>query len=170
MSDTVLAAQLYTVRDFLKTPQEIQSSLEKVRGIGYEAVQLSALGPIEPRALREIADELGLRIVATHVDYERICSDVRSVIDEHEIWSCKNVAIGSMPQSYRDRDGFARFARDASAAAAPLIEAGESITAPAWRSCSKRVIPTKFSPNWTPTGFSMAEPTRLPGFASWLVV
>ncbi len=124
MPETVLAAQLYTVRDFLKTPQEIQSSLEKVRSIGYEAVQLSALGPIEPRALRKIADDLGLRIVATHVDYERIRSDVRSVIEEHEIWSCKNVAIGSMPESYRDKDGFARFAREASAAVVPLIEAG----------------------------------------------
>ena len=124
MLNTVLAAQLYTVRDFLKTPSEIENSLEKVRGIGYEAVQLSALGPIEPGALRKIADNLGLRIAATHVDYERICSDVRSVIDEHEMWSCKNVAIGSMPQSYRDRDGFARFAREASAAVAPLIDAG----------------------------------------------
>ena len=124
MSDTVLAAQLYTVRDYLKTPEDIRSSLAKVSEIGYAAVQLSALGPIEPRVLRRIADDLGLDIVATHVDYDRILTDVQSVIDDHEIWSCKNVAIGSMPQSYRDRDGFARFARDASAVVAPLIEAG----------------------------------------------
>jgi len=34
-----IAAQLYTVRDFLKTPAEIEKTLKKIRAIGYEAVQ-----------------------------------------------------------------------------------------------------------------------------------
>ena len=124
MSDSVVAAQLYTLRDFLRTPAEIRASLEKVSSMGYEAVQLSALGPIEPAALKEITDGLGLHIIATHIDFDRICAEPQAVIEDHQIWQCKNVAVGSMPESYRDREGFARFAREASAAAAPLIEAG----------------------------------------------
>ena len=33
-----LAAQLYTLRDFLKTPEDVEKSLAKVKAIGYEAI------------------------------------------------------------------------------------------------------------------------------------
>lgn len=124
MSDSSLAAQLYTVREYLKTPADIKTSLERVSRIGYDAVQLSALGPIDIGELKKITDGLGLSIVATHVDFDKIRSEPNSVIEEHQLLQCQNVAIGSMPESYRDKDGFSRFAHDASEAATPLIEAG----------------------------------------------
>ena len=56
MADTVLAAQLYTVREFTKTPADIAATFKKVRAMGYRAVQCSGMGPIEPQELRKIAD------------------------------------------------------------------------------------------------------------------
>ena len=61
-----VAAQLYTLRDHLKTPVEIAQSLKKVRKIGYEAVQISGLGPIDPVELRKLLDGEGLTCCATH--------------------------------------------------------------------------------------------------------
>ena len=49
MSNTVLAAQLYTVREFTKTPEGVAETFKKVRQIGYKAVQISAFGPIDPQ-------------------------------------------------------------------------------------------------------------------------
>ena len=40
------------------------------------------------------------------------------------MWNCRNVGIGGLPADYRNEEGFARFAREASEAARPLIEAG----------------------------------------------
>ncbi len=124
MTASVVAAQLYTLREFLKTPAEVRVSLEKVRQLGYEAVQVSGLGPIEPAQLKEAADRAGVRIVATHISFERISSDVQAVIAEHQLWGCRHVAIGGLPAEYRNEEGYHRFALEASAAARPLVAAG----------------------------------------------
>ena len=35
------AAQLYTVRDFTKTPEAIETTLRKIKAIGFQAIQIS---------------------------------------------------------------------------------------------------------------------------------
>jgi hypothetical protein len=46
MAKTMIAAQLYTVRDFMKTPGDMAKSLKMVKALGYGAVQLSGNGPL----------------------------------------------------------------------------------------------------------------------------
>ncbi|MEE2659109.1 MAG: sugar phosphate isomerase/epimerase [Candidatus Latescibacterota bacterium] len=121
---SVIGAQLFTLRDFLKTPDDIRSTFSRVRDLGYEAVQTSALGSIDATELRRIADDNGLRIVATHVSYDLLRNESRQVIDDHQTWGCRHVAIGGLPQEYRNEEGFPRFAREASRAVRPLIDAG----------------------------------------------
>ena len=41
---SVLGAQLYTIRDHTKTAGDMRASMERVRGLGYEAVQVSGQG------------------------------------------------------------------------------------------------------------------------------
>jgi hypothetical protein len=55
-----LAAQMYTLRDFTKTPADIAATLGKVKKMGYGAVQLSALGPIDSKELAKILHNEGL--------------------------------------------------------------------------------------------------------------
>lgn len=124
MAGSVIGAQLYTVRDFVKTPAEVKTAFARLQEIGYEAVQVSGVGPIEPAHLRDLADAHGLKIVATHIGYEQIVEDPQRVIAEHRLWGCRHVAIGGMPQAFRREEGFVRFAREASAAVRPLIDAG----------------------------------------------
>ena len=97
LSAKQIAAQLYTVREFTKTEADIAETMQKVRELGYEAVQCSALGPIEPAALKNIVDSEGLSIIATHTSYERMRDEPQSVIDEHQLWGCKHAAIGGLP-------------------------------------------------------------------------
>jgi len=120
----MIAAQLYTLREHLKTPDQIAATLRKVREIGYEAVQLSALGPIETGRLKEILDENGLAVCATHIAWERLQNDIQGVIDEHRTLGCRHVAIGSMPPAYRNEEGYHRFAKEASEVAKALDGAG----------------------------------------------
>lgn len=126
MPDTVVAAQMYTLRDFLKTPEDITSSLKKVAEIGYRAVQLSGLGPMDPKEIKKVCDGEGLNICATHVGYDRLKDETEAVIEEHAIYDCKYPAIGSLPKERRDggAEGFADFAREASEVARKLSDAG----------------------------------------------
>jgi len=117
---TKIAAQLYTIRDFTKTSADIAASLKTIKQLGYGAVQLSALGPIKPEELKKILDNEGLVVCATHTPYEHIRDDMENVIHEHHLWGCKYIVIGSMPNEYRNAQGYERFAKEASEVARKL--------------------------------------------------
>ncbi len=125
MCNLKVAAQLYTIRDYTKTVKGIETSLKKIADMGYKAVQVSGMGPIEPKLLKNITNDLGLTICATHIPFERMEDDIDSVINEHQLWECKYVGIGSMPQKYRgDLDGIKEFTRKASEISRILSESG----------------------------------------------
>ena len=124
MTDSVLAAQLYTVREFTKTPQDVAETFRKIRTIGYEAVQISAFGPVDPQNVRQMLDDNGLVCCITHIGYDRLKDDLPAVIDQHKLWNCKHVAIGSMPQQFREGvDGVRQFVAEANEIGRQLAEA-----------------------------------------------
>jgi sugar phosphate isomerase/epimerase len=90
----MIAAQLYTLREFTKTPVDITKTLSRVKKMGYHAVQCSALGPIDPAELAKILRNEGLSNVATHVPIDRLEKEPQKVIDEHKLWNCKYTAVG----------------------------------------------------------------------------
>ncbi len=124
MSNSVIAATLYTVRQFTQTPEDIAKTLHKIKSIGYDAVQLSALGPIDPKKLRKMLDNEGLTVAATHTDYHQLRNEPEQVIEEHQILGCQYVAIGSIPPEYRNLEGYQHFAQEASEVANRLEEGG----------------------------------------------
>lgn len=126
MSKTQIAAQLYTVRDFIKTPEDIAKSMARIAEIGYEAVQISGMGPIEPAECRKIMDDNGLIVAATHIPFERMRDETEQVIEEHHTLGCKYPAIGGLPQEYRQEgaEGYSRFAKEASEVGRKLSAAG----------------------------------------------
>lgn len=119
-----LAAQLYTLREFLTTPADIAVTLKRVKAMGYDAVQLSGLGPIAPPALAEILCGEGLKAVITHVPVPRLLEDLPALIEEHHLWECPNVAIGGLPAEYRNEQGYLAFAKIATEIADKLNAAG----------------------------------------------
>lgn len=92
MKVSQIAAQLYTLRDFLKTPPDIAASLKKVRALGYEAVQISGMGPIPEEELVAICRGEGLAIVGTHESGDDIFNHTSKVIDRLGKLGCKHTA------------------------------------------------------------------------------
>lgn len=120
-----IAAQLYTLREFLKTAEDIEKTLKKVKEIGYEAIQVSGMGPIDPQDLKTIVDREDLTICATHIGFDRLQNDLEAVINEHKLWDCKYVGLGAMPEKYRkDKEGFINFVKETAVIADKLQENG----------------------------------------------
>lgn len=94
MPASQIAAQLYTLRDFTKTPADIANTLKRVKQIGYDTVQLSALGKIDPKELANILKGEGLICAATHTPPDRLKNETQAVLDDHHLWGCKYTAIG----------------------------------------------------------------------------
>lgn len=96
-----LCAQLYSLRDFCQTPEDTEKTFGIVKGIGYEAVQCSGLGPIAPEKIREISEKYGLPVVCTHSPFDRIINDTDALIKEHRVYGCDVIGLGAMPGEYR---------------------------------------------------------------------
>ena len=78
-----LGAQLFSVRTFTQTAEELRATFHKIKEIGYENVQLSGAGPIAAETVREISLETGLPIVCTHSPFDRIVNDTDALIADH---------------------------------------------------------------------------------------
>lgn len=92
MKISQIAAQLYTVRDYVQTPADIAASLKKVRAIGYEAVQLSGLGPIDEKELVKMLDGEGLVCCATHEPGDMILDNPEAVVERLNTLNCSITA------------------------------------------------------------------------------
>ena len=89
-----LAAQLYTVREFTNTDDEVKRTLARIREIGYEAVQISGFKAYNPAIIAGALRENGLAVCATHTPLDRILHETEKVIEEHKLFSAKYVGLG----------------------------------------------------------------------------
>lgn len=124
MATPSLACQMYTLRDFTKTPPDIAATLKKVKKIGYHAVQLSALGKIDPRELAAILQGEGLACCATHIGMDRMKSEPQAILDEHKMWDCQYTAIGGFGWNETSPAKWNEFIRDYSALAGQFAKQG----------------------------------------------
>lgn len=107
-----IAVQLYTLRDYCQTEADLEQTLSKVKDIGYQAIQVSGIGPIAPEKVKELADAAGLRICATHVSYESLVNNFDNAVQKHKLWNCSYVGIGGIPNEYRgSAEGYSTFAK-----------------------------------------------------------
>lgn len=124
MSKPVVGAQLYTVREHLKTLPDIEKTFHRVREIGYTQAQISGIGPVDYREVARLIREADLGIACTHMSWSRFLEELDEVIEIHKAWGCRHCAIGSLPSEYRSLEGIERFARELSPIAARLADEG----------------------------------------------
>lgn len=120
-----LGAQLFTLRDYTQTVKDLDYSLGRVKEMGYQTVQISAIGPIPAEKVRELCDKHGLEIVLTHTDPNRILNDTEAVIREHDVMGCKYIGIGMMPKKYCSPEWLWHFAEDYREPAKKIAAAGK---------------------------------------------
>ncbi len=77
------AVILYTLRDHIKTQEDALKSFDKVAEIGYKSVQVSGMDPtlFPEEELRDLLQERGLTICATHEPGVNILNETEAVIE-----------------------------------------------------------------------------------------
>lgn len=93
-----LAAQLYTIHDYTKNEADIERSLNKIKEIGYNAIQISAFGEYRTPWLADLLRKLELEVCVTHMPYTRITGDTERLIEEHRLLGCDTIGLGSLPK------------------------------------------------------------------------
>lgn len=115
MKRSTIAAQMYTFREYAQTEEGLANTFSRLKEIGYDAVQVSGIGPIDPRKVKELAVQNDLTICATHIPYDRLTGELQAVAEQHKLWDCKYVGLGMVPDRYRNSaEGYRTFAQEAS--------------------------------------------------------
>jgi sugar phosphate isomerase/epimerase len=87
-----VAAQLYTVRDYMGNATQIAESLKKVRDIGYTAVQTNRFQNVSDEDLAKMLRDNGLTLCATHEDSQALLSDPKSIAEAIIKMGCTNTS------------------------------------------------------------------------------
>lgn len=121
-----LGAQLYTVRDFTQTIEDFNETLDKVKAIGYQSVQISGQAKdLDPQAMRDALDARGMVAPATHISFDDMRDHFDQVVATHKIWGSAYPGVGGLPTEYRgSAEGYKRFAKDASIVAKKFKDEG----------------------------------------------
>ena len=90
---TQIGAQLYTVREHCTNAVDLAATCAKLKDIGFQAVQLSAVKVDDPVEIRKILDDHGLVCAATHQSIEQL-QDTQQCLDYHAALDCDLTAIG----------------------------------------------------------------------------
>lgn len=112
MNSIKLGAQLYTLRDFIKTYEDCEATLKYLNGIGINVIQISGIGPIPAERVAYLCEKYNMDVCVTHVPFDRMRNDLDTLMKEHKMLGCDTIGLGSMPEEFRkDAEALGEFIR-----------------------------------------------------------
>lgn len=123
-----IAAQLYTLRDYIQNFKDVETTFQKLKAMGYNEVQFSGAPITDAAELRRIADATDIRIIVTHIPFTDMQNNLKKVIDDHHTLGCLCAGIGGLPVEYRSEEGYNRFAKEYDQIAKELKKEGLGTT------------------------------------------
>ena len=125
MNNIKCGIQLFTIRDYCKTIEDIESTLKELYEFGVRDIQVSGIGKVDWNELAEIVKKYEMTVCVTHTPFERMMTETDAVIDEHLRLGCDCLGIGAMPGEYeRTEEGVDKFIADLIPVAKRMRERG----------------------------------------------
>ena len=94
-----VAVQVYSVRD--DASADLRGTLEKIKRMGYDGVELAGLYGNDPAEIKKMCDEIGLVPISAHVPYVDLVADTEGVLAHYATIGCKFVAVPYLNTEYR---------------------------------------------------------------------
>lgn len=102
-----IGVQLYSARNYLTTPEGIESAFCKSKAAGYACVQYSGApngGDFDPEFLKGVIDKYEMPVCLTHISFDRLKEDTMGEIAKHKAIGCTNIGLGMMPKKCFESD------------------------------------------------------------------
>lgn len=107
-----IGVQFFTLRKQCDTLENFSETLKRVADIGYTTVQISGVCPYEPEWLKAELDKNGLKCVLTHTKGDLMIADPIKVCNDHKVFGCRNIGLGSIPGGHVTEESYAQFVAD----------------------------------------------------------
>ena len=120
-----LGLQLFTIRDFMRTEEDIRESFQKMRKYGYTQAQTAGCA-IPYADFGRIAKEEGIKIVGTHDNFDMMVNDFERSLENHKLLDTTNMGIGG--KHYDSIDDVYAFIDQANAVAEKAAKNGMKFT------------------------------------------
>ncbi len=88
-----LGVQLYSIREFMTTEEDIRKSFRKLKNLGYDQAQTAGCA-IPYTTFGQIAKEEGIEIVGTHDNFAKMKYDFAQAVADHKALHTTNMGIG----------------------------------------------------------------------------
>jgi sugar phosphate isomerase/epimerase len=114
------------MRNVCPNAAALDRTLARLRKIGYTAVQVSGLpAAITPKEVAKAAQNNGLTIASTHMNWNRFMDDLDAVVEEHKLYQCSHPAIGGLfEERHRGLEGIRIFLEELAPVAERLRKEG----------------------------------------------
>jgi len=123
MSRVPYALQLYTVRNHLE--RNPASTLRKVRGAGYQYVELAGTAGLEPVLFKKLIQDAGLKIISVHLPYEKVVEDTKRALEYARLFGVNYLVVPIIESELTaDREGWIECGRALGRAGADLRKSG----------------------------------------------
>ncbi len=103
--DTRIAVTLFNLRKHCQTLEDLDKTMERLRTIGYRAVQISAIPEFEPEEIRRVLDAHGIHCCATHENLDNCQNNLDKIVSKLEAYGCNFAALGSPGKDLLNSEG-----------------------------------------------------------------
>ena len=101
-----VGAQLYTVRERLGDPRRFREVLERLRQIGYAAVEVAGVSPQHAGEFAAAIRAADMDACAAHEPFADVVANLDEVAARCTAWGCDYVVVPGVPDEYHSADGF----------------------------------------------------------------
>jgi len=121
-------AQTFTVRDVLKDREQYESSMKKIKAIGYDSVQNGTPHFMTDAETKAMLDDIGLTPCSSYSGFESMRDNpeaVKKAAATAKVYDTKYIGIGTLPDEWREcADGYKKFAAELNKIGAELKKEG----------------------------------------------
>ena len=99
MKKLPVALQVYSIRE--DAEKDFVKSMQEVKKMGYDGVELAGLYGHSAEEVRDILKEIGLIPISAHVPYQEFMEDIAATAHRYAVIGCSYVAIPYLTEEYR---------------------------------------------------------------------
>ena len=120
-----LGAQVYSVRNRIKTPEGYFQVMAELKSRGYETIQHAGTALTDPYLLRDLTQQAGLRQICPNIDAAPLLEDPDKLIETVRILGCDSVMLPYItPDEFASLDSFLAAWAPLEPAVRKLLDAG----------------------------------------------
>lgn len=108
-----VALQLYSIRDYTTTREDLEASLKKVYESGFRYVETAGYYGLSATEFDALAKKYGLSVVSTHTGFDALLNNYDQTVADHKTFGATSLGVPAKPgDKYPDTlEGYAAFAQ-----------------------------------------------------------